>query len=46
MQIRGEGMPHKGNRAKGDLYITFSIDFPGSFSEQQKTMLRKTMAMA
>lgn len=35
---KGEGMPnYENNMRKGDLYITFDVDFPrGSFSDQEK----------
>lgn len=35
---KGEGMPnYENNIRKGDLYITFDIDFPrGAFSDQEK----------
>jgi len=35
--ITGEGMPHHGfSSQKGDLYVTFSIQFPTSLTEEQK----------
>jgi DnaJ-class molecular chaperone len=40
--VKGEGMPLKRNRnIRGDLLITVTIDFPGSFSEIQKTLIKQ-----
>lgn len=44
MAIANEGMPIKGTRAKGTLFVTLNIDFPAQFSEKQKTMIRQAMA--
>lgn len=46
IRIEGEGMPRKGagNKAiRGDLYITFFIDFPRDFTQAQKDAIRKIM---
>jgi DnaJ-class molecular chaperone len=43
VKIAGEGMPRKNARSKdqrGDLYITFLIDFPRDFSDSQKKAIR------
>jgi len=43
--INGEGMPRKGRRGlKGDLFVTFFIDFPNKFTEQQKNMIKNALA--
>lgn len=43
--VKGEGMPLKRNKnIRGDLLITISIDFPGSFSEQQKVLIQQAFA--
>ena len=43
--VKGEGMPLKRNKnLRGDLLITISIDFPGSFSEQQKVLIQQAFA--
>lgn len=40
--VKGEGMPLKRNKnIRGDLLITVTIDFPGSFSEAQKTLIKQ-----
>jgi len=41
--IRGEGMPRKGRKGKGDLHITLEIDFPTKFSSAQKELLSKAL---
>lgn len=46
MKIVGEGMPRKNGRDKqhrGDLYVTFLIDFPAEFSKSQKDAIRAIM---
>lgn len=46
VQIRGEGMPRKGNKAsKGDLFVTLNINFPRKFSDKQKNLIRQAMAL-
>lgn len=44
--VKGEGMPRKGQRQqqRGDLFVTLLIDFPRSFTEAQKDLIRKAMA--
>lgn len=42
--IRGEGMPIKGSRQKGDLLITLSIDFPTSLNDRQKKLIQEALA--
>ena len=42
--VRGEGMPRKGNKSvRGDLFVTLAIQFPPSFNEEQKALLRKAI---
>jgi len=44
MTIRGEGMPRRGSKsAKGDLYITLNINFPRTFNEGQKHLIRQAL---
>jgi DnaJ-related protein SCJ1 len=43
VKIKGEGMPIKGKKVKGDMYVTLNIQFPESFTNQQKDLLRKTL---
>ena len=42
MKISNEGMPRKGSngRSKGDLFVTFHINFPRDLSASQKTAIR------
>lgn len=45
MTIFNEGMPVKGKRGiRGHLFVTFNIDFPSSFNEKQKSLIRQAMA--
>lgn len=45
VKMPGEGMPKRGNKSsKGDLYITFNIDFPRQFSSKQKEMIKQALA--
>ena len=42
--ISGEGMPRKGRRGlKGDLFVTFFINFPRKFTEQQKNLIKNAL---
>jgi DnaJ-class molecular chaperone len=45
MTVKGEGMPRKnaGRGQKGDLYVTLVINFPRTFTEQQKTLIRQAI---
>lgn len=45
MKVAGEGMPRKNGRKghRGDLYITFLIDFPRTFSDSQKQAIKAIM---
>lgn len=44
INIRGEGMPKRGQKgARGDLFVTLNINFPASFTEQQKQLIRQAM---
>ena len=43
--VNGEGMPRKGRRgSKGDLFVTFNIDFPRKFTDHQKNMIKEAFA--
>lgn len=51
IRIKGEGMPRKkaggrpgGAVAKGDLYITLLIDFPGEFNDVQKSLIKQALS--
>lgn len=44
LAIPNEGMPIKGGRGRGTLYITLNINFPHQFSENQKKLIRQAMA--
>ena len=43
--VKNEGMPIKGSKSskRGDLYVTLEIDFPKTFSDDQKSALKKIM---
>lgn len=42
--VSGEGMPRKGNKkVRGDLFVTLFIEFPRSFSSQQKDAIRRAI---
>jgi hypothetical protein len=42
---KNTGMPRKGGKkGRGDLFVTLTIDFPKSFTSQQKAELKKIMA--
>ena len=42
--IKGEGMPVKGGRGRGDLHITLEISFPRQFTNAQRDLLAKVFA--
>lgn len=41
--VRGEGMPRRGSRSKGDLFVTMHIEFPREFNDRQKGLIRQAM---
>ena len=43
MRVSGKGMPRRGNRGFGDLYITFDVDFPPSLEDWQREGIRKIL---
>jgi DnaJ homolog subfamily B member 11 len=43
--VRGEGMPKRGTKARGDMHITLQIVFPTTFSASQRELLNKAFAM-
>ncbi len=40
MRVTGKGMPRRGGRGHGDLYITFDVDFPDSLTDRQRENIR------
>jgi DnaJ homolog subfamily B member 11 len=42
---RGEGMPKKGTKLRGDMHITLQIVFPKHFSPSQKDLLNQAFSM-
>jgi DnaJ family protein B protein 11 len=40
MRVTGKGMPRRGNRGFGDLFITFDVDFPTSLTDEQRNGIR------
>lgn len=43
MRVTGKGMPRRGGRGFGDLFITFEVDFPDSLTDAQKDSIRKIL---
>jgi DnaJ-class molecular chaperone len=43
MRVSGKGMPRRGGRGFGDLYVTFDVDFPDTLTDAQKTEIRKIL---
>mmetsp|Transcript_632 Transcript_632/g.1122 ORF Transcript_632/g.1122 Transcript_632/m.1122 type:complete len:360 (+) Transcript_632:122-1201(+) len=43
MRIRGEGMPKKNGRGKGDLFVTLNIHFPQKFTDAQKDLIKQAL---
>lgn len=41
--IKGEGMPIKGKKKRGDLKITLYIDFPTKFTDKQKKLIKEAI---
>eukprot|EP00850_Spirogloea_muscicola_P000180 SM000001S04582 [mRNA] locus=s1:1038433:1041250:- [translate_table: standard] len=41
-KIAKEGMPKYESNKKGDLYVTFDIDFPDSLTDAQRDVIRQT----
>jgi DnaJ-class molecular chaperone len=41
--VPGEGMPRKGGRGSGNLYIDFKIQYPRHLSVEQKTLISKAL---
>ena len=41
--FKGEGMPRPHDPSYGDLFITFSIEFPTTLSEKQKDDIKKIL---
>lgn len=45
-KIKGEGMPIYDTTKKGDLFVTFTVDFPPSLTDAQKEVVRSTFGKA
>lgn len=43
MKIPDEGMPKKSGKGKGDLYVTFLIDFPRDLTASQKASIQNIL---
>jgi DnaJ-class molecular chaperone len=43
MRVTGKGMPRRGNRGFGDLFITFEVDFPNSLTDEQRKGIRELL---
>lgn len=47
IKVNGEGMPIKNsNKKRGDLYVTFHIDFPKNLNENQKKLVTEALSHA
>jgi DnaJ-class molecular chaperone len=44
LRVPGKGMPRRTGRGYGDLFITFTVDFPDKLSKQQKETLRTALS--
>ena len=45
--VPGEGMPHLSDPSKrGDLFVTYSVDFPAALSEEQRALARQLLGGA
>lgn len=42
--LKGEGMPKKGTKQRGDMHITLNIKFPTSLSAEQKALINKALS--
>lgn len=45
MRVRNKGMPRRGGRGFGDLYITFDVDFPEVLTADQKTKIQEILGV-
>jgi DnaJ family protein B protein 11 len=43
MRVSGKGMPRRGGRGYGDLFITFDVDFPETLTADQKSSIRNIL---
>lgn len=45
-RIKGEGMPKYEDDSKyGDLFVTYSVEFPKELSDSQKEVVKQTFKM-
>mmetsp|Transcript_1131 Transcript_1131/g.1428 ORF Transcript_1131/g.1428 Transcript_1131/m.1428 type:complete len:392 (+) Transcript_1131:71-1246(+) len=44
LRVPGKGMPRRNGRGKGDLFITFDVDFPDTLTQEQKDSIRKILS--
>jgi DnaJ-class molecular chaperone len=42
-RISGEGMPRRSGTGRGDLFLTFEVDFPTKLNEEQKAGIEKLL---
>jgi DnaJ family protein B protein 11 len=45
-KVAGEGMPIFDSSSKGDLYVTYTVDFPASLTAEQKATVRSLFGSA
>jgi DnaJ family protein B protein 11 len=43
--VRGEGMPRRGTKTRGDMHVTLQIAFPKNFSPAQRELLDKAFSI-
>jgi molecular chaperone DnaJ len=41
IKLRGRGIPHIGRRARGDLYVTISVDIPRDLTKEERALLER-----
>jgi molecular chaperone DnaJ len=44
-RLRGRGVPHVNDRARGDLLVRVVVDTPASLSDEEEELLRKLAAL-
>merc|ERR1712071_516318 len=42
-KVPGRGMPRRNGRGAGEMYITFTVDFPETLTERQKEAIREVL---
>jgi DnaJ family protein B protein 11 len=42
-KVKGEGMPRRSGNGRGDLFVTFEVDFPEKLSDEQKKKIEEVL---